>query len=52
MEVGKRQKIRIHEGVYAMNGGPQYESPAEIQMLKTIGADAVGRCYLLSYHFI
>ncbi|VDK65459.1 unnamed protein product [Onchocerca ochengi] len=42
MEVAKRQKIRIHEGVYAMNGGPQYESPAEIRMLKLVGTDAVG----------
>uniref|UniRef100_A0A915PQ86 Purine nucleoside phosphorylase n=1 Tax=Setaria digitata TaxID=48799 RepID=A0A915PQ86_9BILA len=42
MEVGRRQKIRIHEGVYAMNGGPQFESPAEIRMLKIIGTDAIG----------
>lgn len=42
MDVAKRQKIRIHEGVYAMNGGPQFESPAEIRMLKIIGTDAIG----------
>uniref|UniRef100_A0A158Q8G0 Purine nucleoside phosphorylase n=1 Tax=Elaeophora elaphi TaxID=1147741 RepID=A0A158Q8G0_9BILA len=42
MEVSKRLKIPIHEGVYAMNGGPQFESPAEIRMLKIIGTDAVG----------
>lgn len=51
MEVAKRQKIRIHEGVYAMNGGPQFESPAEIRMLKIIGTDAIGKS-LLSFRFI
>jgi purine-nucleoside phosphorylase len=30
------------EGVYAWMLGPSYESPAEIQFLKTIGADLVG----------
>jgi purine-nucleoside phosphorylase len=34
--------IRLHEGVYAAMPGPQYETPAEIRMLKIIGADAVG----------
>ncbi|VDM22260.1 unnamed protein product [Wuchereria bancrofti] len=42
IEVAKRQKIRIHEGVYAMNGGPQFESPAELRMLKMLGTDAIG----------
>ncbi len=32
----------ISEGVYASLGGPAYETPAEIRMLRTFGADLVG----------
>ncbi len=34
--------LSVHEGVYAMMSGPNYETPAEVQMLKTLGVDAVG----------
>lgn len=34
--------IALQEGVYAMYSGPNYETPAEIRMFRTIGADAVG----------
>ncbi|MGC1479725.1 MAG: purine-nucleoside phosphorylase [Chthoniobacterales bacterium] len=34
--------LTLHEGVYASLRGPQYETPAEIRMLRTLGADAVG----------
>jgi purine-nucleoside phosphorylase len=32
----------LAEGVYAGLAGPQYETPAEIRMLRTLGADLVG----------
>ncbi len=32
----------IHQGVYAYMPGPQFETPAEIRMLRTLGADVVG----------
>lgn len=38
----KELGIPLCEGVYAYMGGPNYETPAEIKMLCTLGADAVG----------
>lgn len=34
--------IDLREGVYACLPGPSYETPAEIRMLRTLGADVVG----------
>lgn len=34
--------IALPEGVYAYTGGPQFETPAEIRMLRILGADLVG----------
>lgn len=34
--------IPLQEGVYIQLTGPNYESPAEIRMVRTLGADAVG----------
>jgi purine-nucleoside phosphorylase len=38
----KHENVAIREGVYASLSGPSYETPAEIRMLRTLGADAVG----------
>jgi purine-nucleoside phosphorylase len=40
--VGSRLGITLRDGVYAMLPGPAYETPAEVRMLRTVGADAVG----------
>jgi purine-nucleoside phosphorylase len=34
--------VALHEGTYAWLLGPQFETPAEIRMLRMLGADAVG----------
>ena len=34
--------LRAHFGTYAQMTGPSYETPAEIMMLRTLGASAVG----------
>jgi len=41
-EEGKRLGIELVPGVYACMPGPCYETPAEIRMLRTLGADVVG----------
>jgi purine-nucleoside phosphorylase len=34
--------VTLPEGVYAWWSGPSFETPAEIRMIRTLGADAVG----------
>jgi purine-nucleoside phosphorylase len=41
-DVAKGMGQTLHEGVYAWQLGPQFETPAEIRMLRMLGADAVG----------
>ena len=40
--VADKMGIDLKEGVYAAMLGPSYETPAEIRMLRIVGADAVG----------
>ena len=40
--VAARLDLALPEGVYAWMLGPQFETPAEIRMLRVLGADAVG----------
>ena len=41
-EAAEEYGIALQEGVYAALLGPNYETPAEIRFLRTIGADLVG----------
>ena len=41
-ECANEQGFALREGVYVQMTGPTYETPAEIRMLRTLGADAVG----------
>ena len=41
-EKAAEHDIPLQEGVYAMYSGPNYETPAEIRMFRTMGADTVG----------
>jgi purine-nucleoside phosphorylase len=46
-ETARAEGIALDEGVYAGVLGPSYETPAEIRMLRTLGADAVGMSTVL-----
>jgi purine-nucleoside phosphorylase len=41
-QVAADEGIPVQEGVYAYVGGPSFETPAELRMLRAVGADAVG----------
>jgi purine-nucleoside phosphorylase len=41
-QVAQEQGVNLRRGVYAWLAGPNFETPAEIRMWRTLGADAVG----------
>ncbi len=45
--VAADQGLALREGVYAGLRGPTFETPAEVSMLRTLGADAVGMSTVL-----
>jgi len=46
-EVARAQGFELQRGVYAGLLGPTYETPAEVRMLRTLGATAVGMSTVL-----
>jgi purine-nucleoside phosphorylase len=42
LSVAEQAGITLHQGVYACVAGPSFETPAEVRLLRAVGADAVG----------
>jgi purine-nucleoside phosphorylase len=42
VEEARKMNLELRRGIYAALSGPSYETPAEVRMLRTLGADAVG----------
>ena len=54
-KISKKLKLQIKEGVFSQTSGPSYETMAEINMLKMIGADSVSMstshdCIIAKYY--
>jgi purine-nucleoside phosphorylase len=47
LSVAAQRGVTLREGVYCGVRGPQFETPAEIRMLRALGADAVGMSTVL-----
>ncbi len=41
-KIAEKYDLRFHEGVYFWMPGPQFETPAEIRAIRTLGGDTVG----------
>ena len=44
---GRAEGVALEDGVYAGLVGPQYETPAEVRMFRSLGADSVGMSTVL-----
>ena len=42
LTAAKRLGIKLQQGVYVQNSGPNFESPQEVRMCRVLGGDAVG----------
>ena len=42
IEAASALSVKLHEGIYIQTAGPNFETPAEIQAYKALGADVVG----------
>ena len=42
LQEAKAMDLQMRRGIYASLTGPSYETPAEIHMVRSMGADAVG----------
>ncbi len=42
LKCSKKSTLTVHEGIYYYATGPQFETPAEINAMRILGADAVG----------
>lgn len=47
LDAARSAKLSVAEGVYAGVLGPSYETPAEVRMLRALGADVVGMSTVL-----
>jgi purine-nucleoside phosphorylase len=42
IDIARKEGLTLRRGVYVGLSGPAFETPAEVRMLRTLGADATG----------